>query len=389
MRGNNLPDGWAIGTIPELLSKESLFSDGDWIETKDQDPNGEVRLIQLADIGEGFFKDKSDRFLTTKTAKKLNCTFLKTGDLLIARLPDPLGRCCIFPGDIRPCVTAVDVCIVRVGESSAPHDWLMNVINSIPFRNKIERLSSGTTRKRISRKNLAIIEFPIAPLAEQKRIANKIEALQAKSKKAKKALETAKPLLDKLRQSILASAFRGDLTADWRKKNPDVEPASVLLERIRVERRKKWEETELAKMRTNGKEPKDDKWKAKYKEPESVDNRGLPELPENWCWVKLEEIALLKGGITKGKKRKETDSLKATPYLRVANVQRGYLDLEELSTIDATKTEISDLQLHSGDILFNEGGDRDKLGRGWVWKEEVNICIHQNHVFRPRISVFP
>ena len=71
--------------------------------------------------------------------------------------------------------------------------------------------------------------------------------------------------------SILAAPFRGDLTADWRAENPAVEPASELLKRIRGERRKRWEEAQLAKLTANGKPPKDDRWKAKYVEPEPVD----------------------------------------------------------------------------------------------------------------------
>lgn len=72
------------------------------------------------------------------------------------------------------------------------------------------------------------------------------------------------------------------------------------------------------------------------------------------------------------------------PYLRVANVQRGHLVLEEVRTIEATAEEIAELRLVSGDLLLNEGGDRDKLGRGWVWEEQLPECIHQNHVFRAR-----
>jgi type I restriction enzyme, S subunit len=72
------------------------------------------------------------------------------------------------------------------------------------------------------------------------------------------------------------------------------------------------------------------------------------------------------------------------PYLRVANVQRGYLNLAEVKTIEATETEIRDLRLQRGDVLLNEGGDRDKLGRGWIWNDELRECIHQNHVFRVR-----
>jgi type I restriction enzyme S subunit len=86
-----------------------------------------------------------------------------------------------------------------------------------------------------------------------------------------------------------------------------------------------------------------------------------------------------------GKKRKAEEALTRTPYLRVDNVQRGYLDLSEIKTVLATAGEIIRMRLKQGDILMNEGGDRDKLGRGWVWNGDVDPCIHQNHVFRVRL----
>jgi len=95
----------------------------------------------------------------------------------------------------------------------------------------------------------------------------------------------------------------------------------------------------------------------------------------------LGEIA---SGVAKGTKRASEVQVREVPYLRVANVQRGFLDLSEVKTILATERDIAELTLQDGDILFNEGGDRDKLGRGWVWRDEVASCIHQNHVFRMR-----
>jgi len=95
----------------------------------------------------------------------------------------------------------------------------------------------------------------------------------------------------------------------------------------------------------------------------------------------LGEIA---SGVAKGTKRDANVQVREVPYLRVANVQRGFLDLSEVKTILATERDITELTLKAGDILFNEGGDRDKLGRGWVWRDEVANCIHQNHVFRLR-----
>src|SRR5208283_467542 len=83
---------------------------------------------------------------------------------------------------------------------------------------------------------------------------------------------------------------------DWRAKHKDVEPASELLKRIRIERRRKWEKGELAKMKAKARVPIDDKWKAKYKEPEPVDATGLPELPEGWCWASPREVVAWASG---------------------------------------------------------------------------------------------
>lgn len=105
----------------------------------------------------------------------------------------------------------------------------------------------------------------------------------------------------------------------------------------------------------------------------------------DWPWTTLGEIAELKGGVTKDSKRQGDPSFVEAPYLRVANVQRGYLDLGEITTIRVAPDKAKMLELQPGDVLFNEGGDRDKLGRGWVWEGQVPNCIHQNHVFRARI----
>ena len=94
---DNIPAGWIKTPLKEIIPSSGVFCDGDWVESKDQDPNGDVRLIQLADIGDGKFINKSDRYLTKNKARELNCTFLETDDLLIARMPDPLGRACVFP----------------------------------------------------------------------------------------------------------------------------------------------------------------------------------------------------------------------------------------------------------------------------------------------------
>jgi type I restriction enzyme S subunit len=107
--------------------------------------------------------------------------------------------------------------------------------------------------------------------------------------------------------------------------------------------------------------------------------------PADCKWTTLGEIAEIVGGVTKDSKRQSDPSFVEMPYLRVANVQRGYLDLREVTTIRVSPEKAKALRLEPGDILFNEGGDRDKLGRGWIWQGEIDDCIHQNHVFRARL----
>jgi type I restriction enzyme, S subunit len=191
-----------------------VFVDGDWVESKDQDPDGDVRLIQLADVGDGDYIDKSDRYLTGTKARELRCTFLQAGDVLVARMPDPLGRACIFPGDSKPSVTVVDVCIIRPDEKQHDARWLMHCLNGPICRNQIAAYATGTTRSRISRGNLGKIRISSVPLPEQRRIAeilDKADALRAKRRAALAQLDT-------LIQSIFLDMFGDSATnpKGWR-----------------------------------------------------------------------------------------------------------------------------------------------------------------------------
>lgn len=165
---------------------------------------------------------------------------------------------------------------------SGTKDLIPFVFNYLRFcRDKFRSIGQGGAQPNIS---LALIKShpcPLPPLNEQKRIVAKIEALQTRSDAAKQALDAIPPLLEKFRQSVLAAAFRGDLTKAWREAHRDVEPARELLERIRAERRRKWEQ---------------DNPKKKYVEPKPVDPEGLPELPHGWCWARWEEIGTCQNG---------------------------------------------------------------------------------------------
>lgn len=339
MKAGALPHQWEQTTLADLISDDGLFADGDWIESKDQDPNGGVRLVQLADIGDGVFRNRSNRFLTMERAKALGCTFLEPGDLLVARMPDPLGRACIFPGDSKPCITAVDVSIVRPRSPNVDSKLLMHFLNSSPVRGRIASMQSGSTRKRISRMNLSTVELPLPPIPDQRRIVAKIEELFTQVDAGVQALERAKTLLKQYRQSLLKSAFSGKLTEKWREENRDrIEPASVLLERIREERKKK-----LGK---------------KYKELPPLDTSNLPELPEGWAWARLGDI--LAEPLTNGK----SPSTKAGGILilRLSAVKAdGLLDFSETKEGNLRPDDAVNLFVREQDMFITRGNGSIRL----------------------------
>lgn len=146
--------------------KLGKLCDGDWIESKDQSESG-VRLLQLADIGVGRFINKSRRYVSESTFNKLKCFEVLPGDVLIARMPEPIGRACIVEDVGLKMITAVDCCVARVDESHSDPEFLMYLLNTREFLHKANMLASGTTRQRISRKNLENIKVPKPSYDEQ------------------------------------------------------------------------------------------------------------------------------------------------------------------------------------------------------------------------------
>lgn len=111
----------------------------------------------------------------------------------------------------------------------------------------------------------------------------------------------------------------------------------------------------------------------------------IGSVPEHWAIAPLEHLAFVQTGVAKGRRLNATSSV-TLPYLRVANVQDGYLDLSEMKTIEIDARELPRYRLERGDVVLTEGGDFDKLGRGFVWRGQIEKCVHQNHVFAVRVD---
>lgn len=197
---------WTVERLADLVGS-GVFCDGDWVETKDQDPNGDVRLLQLSDVGDAYFRDKSNRWLREDQASRLGATYLSPGDILISRLGEPLGKACFMPKLDVPAITAVDVAILRVDRTDVEPKWILWYLNSPDARAQVMERSSGTTRLRISRKNLGEVLVPVPPLDQQKRIVAQLEDQLGKLEAVRARLGNANSRSEEFRASVLKLLF--------------------------------------------------------------------------------------------------------------------------------------------------------------------------------------
>ena len=169
-----MKEGWTYRKFKDVCSS---ISDGDWIEKKDQSLSG-IRLIQTGNIGVGKFipKNESQKYVSEETFNRLRCTEIFEGDILISRLPNPLGRSCILPKMDKRCITAVDCSILRIKEKLVLPDFFIYYTQSNDYFSKIDAESSGSTRARITRKKLEETLIPVPSLSEQQRIVSRLYA---------------------------------------------------------------------------------------------------------------------------------------------------------------------------------------------------------------------
>lgn len=189
-----------------------LFVDGDWIESKDQSPEG-YRLVQTGNVGIGEYLDKKERakFISADTFERLKCTEIFAGDVLVSRLPDPVGRACILPDLKQRAITAVDCSIIRFNSLSCEAGYFVHFTRSQDYARQISQFLAGSTRVRISRRNLQTVEIPLPSLADQKQIAAKLDAICEIVSKREEQLKK----LDQLVKSRFVEMFGDELGTSW------------------------------------------------------------------------------------------------------------------------------------------------------------------------------
>lgn len=251
-----------------------------------------------------------------------------------------------------------------------------------PYLKAINTETSSVTVKHLSSQTVEDIPLPLPPLPEQYRIVAKIEELFTQLDAGVELLKKVKAKLKRYRHAVLKAAVEGNLTAYWRTAHQgELEPASVLIERILKQRRDKWEAEQLTKMQAQGKTPKDDSWKLKYKEPVAPNTSDLPKLPDGWYWANTQQLGEVQLGRQRSPKNRSKDY--PTKYIRAANITEKGLNLNDVLDMEFEPQERERYLLKDGDILLSEAsGSPEQVGKPAIWRGQLPECCFQNTVIR-------
>jgi type I restriction enzyme S subunit len=372
-----LPDGWIWVRLSDVIND---FQPGFACGARDDRGYVQLRMNNIGLDGR-LVLEKTLRVPIEKTNMgKYN---LRIGDILFnnTNSVELIGKTALFMDEVKNCVFSNHITRIRPDTQLINSKYLLNVFindyNRGIFRMMCHRFVGQAG---ISRKKLLEHTLPLPPIPEQHRIVAKLESLLAQVNRSKDHLVEVPLLIKRFRQSVLAAACSGRLTEDWRREHPDVEPASELLNRIREERIRRYDE-ECRKAEAEGRrKPK----KPKNLEVLEVDTEGLPELPEGWVWCKIENfIRDFQPGFACGARDD-----RGYVQLRMNNIGLdGSVVLEKTLRVPIEKTNIEKYNLRMGDILFNNTNSVELIGKTALFRDEIQNCVFSNHITRIRPDV--
>lgn len=345
-----VPQGWEWSSIGEACSVNERDH-----RLKALADDLQVSFVPMAavDAERGVISDAVDRPLGEV---RKGFTPFADGDVVFARITPSMenGKAAIAGGLTNGLgFGSTEFHVMRPRGRVLP-EWVFHFVRQVAFRNEAKARFTGTAGQlRVPESFVRSASIPLPPLPEQQRLVEKIERLLEQSRTAREALDRIPPLLKRFRQAVLAKAFRGELT----ERDPNDEPASVLLERIREERWRKWEED----LRTKGRDPR----KARYVEPEPPDASALPELPEGWVWTSLAHVIdLLQYGSSV---KAEAQEGSGVPIIRMGNIQDGGFDLKSMKHVHRSSEDIRRYLLQENDILINRTNSPELVGKAARW----------------------
>ena len=384
-----LPAGWVWVSVDDLVATRNVLTDGPFgsnLKTEHYQDSG-PRVIRLQNIGDGEFLN-DEAHISGAHFARLRKHEAVAGDIVVAMLGSNLPRACLVPRSIGLAIVKADCVRLRPDTRLVDRRYAVAGFNSPTVRHQAKALVHGVGRPRLGLKWFRALRFPLAPVLEQARIMDAVDSHLSRLDAAVASLESAQVKLKAYRASVLKAAVEGRLVPTEaelaRKEGRSYEAADVLLERILTERRRCWEEAELAKMKAAGKTPKDGRWKANYEEPESLDAIPLPRLPDGWCWVPASAMYWDAGY---GTSAKCTEDGNGPAVLRIPNIVEGRVGLDDLKFAADDAALRADDRVRQGDFLFiRTNGSRSLIGRGaLVLHETDNPLFFASYLIRLRL----
>jgi type I restriction enzyme S subunit len=301
---------------------------------------------------------------------------VRPGDVMVCEGGEP-GRAAVWTRDDQDIKYQKALHRVRVGSGLLPN-WLVYQLHLDASRGRLAKHFTGTTIGHLPREAIVEYELRLAPVPEQHRIVEAIESYFTRLDDAVATLKRVQRNLKRYRASVLKAAVEGRLVPTEaglaRAEGRDYEPASVLLERILAERRRRWQEA-------GG--------RGKYQEPVAPDTTHLRGLPEGWCWATIGIV----GDVRLGRQRAPQHHVgpNMRPYLRVANVFEDRIETADVMEMNFGPADYETYRLKTGDILLNEGQSPHLVGRPAMYRGEVPGACFQNTLvrFRSRPAVDP
>lgn len=354
-----LPEGWVEARLGDL---------GEWrgggTPTKSNPgywTNGTIPWVSPKDMKVDEIHTPEDS-ITVEAVAKSATSLVPAGSLLVVVRSGILNR------TLPVAVSGAEVAVNQDIKALIPHGAVLPKFLIAYFHARESAIlhgaaKSGTTVASIDLERLKSQSIPLPPLNEQRRIVARLEELTERTGAARAALEAIPPLLDRFRQSVLAAAFRGDLTADWRAKNPDVEPASELL------------------VRTCHVRNREQVW---LKIEHACSGGSLPQLPRSWSWATVGIIAEegIQTGPFGGLLHRSEFTRKGIPVIAVGNVKWGHLDMSSFDCVTEDKaTQLSRFRVRAGDVLFTRTGT---VGRSALVPPEQDGAVISSHILRVR-----
>ena len=368
-----MPKGWTTTFLSEIAE---TASGGTPSRGRKDFFGGSIPWVKSGELNDATIhtteESLTDLGLQTSSAK-----VFREGTLCIALYGATVGKLAILGSEAAPNQAVCGISVHPLVDTQYLFYFLLGQ------RKNLIELGKGGAQPNISQEIVRRIVVPLPPLNEQTRIVSKIDELMTKLDAGVEELRKAQEQLKRYRQAVLKAAVTGELTREWREAHKDeLEGASELLARILKKGRVEWDTTQLA---TNDALPKREGRTTEYREFAAPVIQNLPKLPEGWTWANISQVGEVTGGLTKNPRREKLPA--KIPYLRVANVYAGELDLTEVKSIGIDESELDRVLLTAGDLLVVEGnGSIDQIGRVALWDGKIAPCAHQNHLIKVRFN---